>query len=171
MLNRQQKGKIIDELSEKLKKVKSVVFVDYKGLTVFQLHELRAKLKEVETEFKIAKKTLIDLALKKNSYKDISSKKMSGQIALVLNQKDEISAAKILDNFSKKEKNLKILGAILDGNFLNQEEALHLARVPSAGESLTKLVSLLNSPISGFVSVLNGNIRNLIFVLSQVKKT
>ena len=169
MLTRKQKQELIEKLSEKIKTVKSVIFADYKGLKVSELKELRRKLKESQAELKVAKKTLIDLALQKADVKDAVSKKMSGQISLVFGAKDEVSAAKILHNFSKKNEGLKILGAILDGKFLDQLQAMALAKVPSREQSFAQLVGTINVPLQNLVSVLQGNLRSLVFVLSQIK--
>jgi large subunit ribosomal protein L10 len=119
---------------------------------------------------KVARKTLIDLALQQANVKDASSKGMTGQISLVFGQKDEVSSAKILHDFSKKNEGLKILGAIIDGKFLDQPEAIALAKVPSREQSLANLVGTINAPLQNFVSLLNGNLRSLVFVLSQIKK-
>lgn len=170
MLTREQKKKLIDKLAEKLKQTKSAVFADYKGLKVSQMKELRRLLKDAEAEFKVAKKTLIDLALKKAGIKETSVKNMSGQIALAFDFKDGVSAAKTIDKFAKKNEGLKILGAILEGKFLGEGDAKALAKVPSREQSLARLVGVLNAPLSGFVSVLGGNLRNLVFVLSHIKK-
>jgi len=168
MLTRKQKQELIEKLSEKIKTVKSVIFADYKGLKVLQLKELRRKLKESQAELKVAKKTLIDLALQKAGVKDAVSKTMSGQISLVFGSKDEVSAAKVVHSFSKKNEGLKILGAILDGKFLDQPQAMALAKVPSREQSLAHLVGAINAPLQNFVSVLQGNLRSLVFVLSQI---
>lgn len=170
MLTRKQKQELIEKLTEKIKTVKSVIFANYKGLKVSELKELRRKLKESQAQLLVAKKTLIDLALKGTGIKDAVSKKMEGQVSLVFGLKDEVSAAKILQNFSKKNEGLKILGAILGGKFLGQTEAVSLAKVPSREQSLAQLVRTINAPLPGFVSVIGGNLRNLVFVLSQIKK-
>lgn len=169
MLSRQQKQQIIEQLSEKLKAVKSAIFVDYKGLKVSELKDLRKKLKPLESELKVVKKTLIDLAIKKAGFENISSKNLVGQIGLALGYKDEVSAAKTLHNFSKKNENLKILGAILEGKFLEQNEAIALAKVPTREQSLAQLIGTIKAPISGLALVLSGNMRKLVFVLSQIK--
>ncbi len=170
MFTRTQKQEIIEKLAEKLQNIKSAVFVDYRGLKVSQLKELRRKLKAEQGELKVAKKTLIDLSLKKAGFNDISPKSLLGQIALVFSNKDEISAAKILDQFSRQNKNLIILGVIFEGKLLGQKEALALARVPSKEQSLAGLVGTLNAPIANCVYILRANLRNLVFVLSQIKK-
>lgn len=169
MLTRKQKQELIEKLSEKLKIAKSVVFADYKGLKVAQLKELRRKLKGSRVELKVAKKTLIDLALKEAGIKDVSSKSLDGQVALAFSFNDEISAPKLLNEFSRKNVSLKILGAILEGKFLEQAQAMVLAKIPSREQSLSQLVNVLNAPVSGLVSVLQGNLRGLVFVLSQKK--
>ena len=168
MLTKKQKQELVEELGKKIQTVKSVVFADYKGLKVSDLKELRRKLKESQAELKVAKKTLIDLALQKADVRDAVSKTMSGQISLVFGSQDEVSAAKILHNFSKKNEGLKILGAILEGKFLDQPQALALAKVPSREQSLGQLVGTINAPLQNFVSVLQGNLRSLVFVLSQI---
>ena len=170
MLTKKQKQELIEKLGEKIKSAKAVIFADYKGLKVSQLKDLRRKLKESQGELKVAKKTLIDLALQKLSVKDAILKKMEGQISLVFGKEDEVSAAKVLYDFSKKNEGLKILGAILEGKFMDQSQALALAKVPSREQSLAHLVGAINAPLQNLVSVLQGNLRSLVFVLSQIKK-
>jgi large subunit ribosomal protein L10 len=169
MLTKKQKQELITELTDKIRTAKSVIFADYKGLKVFELKDLRRKLKESQGELKVAKKTLIDLALQKAGVSDAVSKKMIGQVSLVFGDKDEVAPAKILYNFSKKNEGLKILGAILDGKFLGEAQAQALAKVPSRQQSLGRLVATINAPLQNLVSVLEGNLRSLVFVLSQIK--
>jgi large subunit ribosomal protein L10 len=170
MLNKKQKQDLVEILVDKIKSAKSVVFADYKGLKMPDLKELRKTLKAANGGFQVIKKTLIDLALKKADMGEASAKKMEGQIALAFSDKDEISAAKILNDYSKKNENLKILGALLEGKFLNEKEAVSLAKIPAKEQLLANLVGSIASPLSGFVSVLQGNLRGLVFVLSQIKK-
>lgn len=159
MLTRKQKQELVDKLAEKFEKAKSAVFTDYKTLTVAQMKELRRKLKEAGAEFKVAKKTLFDLAVKKAKLENVSTKKMEGQIAVAFGIQDEVSAAKALGSFSKKNDGLKILGAILEGRFLDKSEAVALSKVPTREQSLAMLVGALQ-----------GNMRKLVYVLSEIKK-
>ncbi len=159
MLTRKQKQELIDKLAEKFGQAKSAVFADYKTLSVSKLKELRRKLKEAGAEFKVAKKTLFDLAIKKAKLENISTKQMDGQIAVAFGATDEVSAAKALGNFAKKNEGLKILGAILEGRFLDKSEAVSLSKVPTREQSLAMLVGALQ-----------GNMRKLVYVLSEIKK-
>lgn len=170
MLNKKQKQELVQNIEEKIKGAKAVVFADYKGLKMADLKELRSKLKGVKGTFKVVKKTLIDLALKSTEMGETKAKKMQGQMALAFSDQDEVAAAKILSDFAKKNDNLKILGGILEGKFLDESQTKALAKIPGKEQLLANLVGSIASPISGFVSVLQGNLRGLVFVLSQIKK-
>ena len=165
---KEQKQKIIDDLKEKIDKQKSMVFVDYKGLKVNQLFDLRKKLKKADAILMIAKKTLIGLAIKDKKI-EIENKELKGQPAIVFGFKDEISPAKILNEFSREFENLKILGGYFENQFRNAEEMICLARLPSRQELLAQITRSVSAPISNFVNVLQGNIKGLIHILTKIK--
>ena len=169
MLTKIQKQNLVKDLAERLSKMKSAVFADYSGLSVAKMTELRRELKKQGVEIKVAKKTLIDLAFKKAGIKKVEAKKLMGQIVLVLGYQDEVAPAKILYNFGKGEEHLKILGGILNNDFIESQAIIDLAKLPSRQELLTKLVGSIAAPLSGMINVLQGNLRNLIYVLAQIK--
>lgn len=166
-LTKQQKQNIIDDLKEKIDRQKSIVFVDFKGLKVKDLSVLRKKIKEVEGQLKVAKKTLIKLVLEKAGLK--LEKNLEGEIALICAFKDSLSPLQKTYQFSQTNENLKILSGFFDGKFIEQEEIMTLARLPSREELLARLVGSISNPISGLVNVLQGNLRGLVYVLSQIK--
>jgi large subunit ribosomal protein L10 len=166
---KEQKRKILEELKEKIEKQKIMIFIDITGLKSKELFLLRKKLKESGDELKVAKKTLINLILKEKKLDLVDVKKMVGEIALVFGFKDEILPAKTVFEFSKENKNLKILGGILEKNFLNQEKIEELALLPTKEELLVKLIGNIFAPISNFVYVLKSIPQSLIFVLSQIQ--
>ena len=167
MLNKNQKKEIIEKLTEDIKNSKSVVFVDFKGLKVNDTRALKKDLRNSGASLKVAKKTLINLALEKAGVK-IDARLMEGQIALAVSDADETSPAKIIDGFSKKNKNIKILAGLLGSKIMKLEEIEALAKLPSKEELLAKLVGTLNAPISGFVNVLAGNLRGLVQALNAM---
>ncbi len=99
-LTKTQKQEVLEDLKEKIAKQKAVVFVDFTGLKVKALSDLRKKIKAAGDEIKIAKKTLFGIAFKKAGF-EFDSKKLKGEIALVFGYKDEISPAKITNQFAK----------------------------------------------------------------------
>ena len=166
-LSKVQKQKIIENLKEKIQKQKAIIFVDFKGLETKDLVILRKQLKETGGELKVVKKTLLGIAAKSLG---VIIKKLKGQIALVLGYQDQTSIAKILYNFSKENENLKILAGFLENQIIEKEKIIELAKIPSREELLAKLVGSIKAPMSELVNVLEGNIRNLIWALSAIKK-
>jgi len=167
MLTKKQKQEIIEELADKIKRQKILVFTDFRGLGVGEMQELRSQLREADIEYKVAKKTLIKLALEK-AKKKVDISQFKGSLALAFGWEDPVMPVKIISKFTKQHKDLEILGGLMEDKFLSTEEVKELAKIPSKDELLIKLITSLKSPISGFVNVLQGNIRNLIGVLSTI---
>jgi large subunit ribosomal protein L10 len=167
MQTKQQKKQIVENLTEKLKNSKAVVFSDYKGLAVKDMMKLRKDLREQGINFSVTKKTLMSLAFK-NAKIEANIKEMEGQLAIAVSSQDEVEAAKIMAKTAKENENLKILGGILGVKFLGVEEVMALSRLPGKEELLSRLVGSINAPISGLVNVLAGNLRGLVNVLKAV---
>jgi len=170
MLTKNQKRELVKDLTEKLSKIKTAIFTDYTGLSVVKMTELRRQLKEQDAEMRVIKKTLVDLALKESKAADFQIKKLNGQLAVVFGYCDEVAPAKVLYNFSKKEEHLKILGGLLENSFVNSEQVISLAKLPSRPELLGRTVGAIAAPLSGFINVLQGNLRNLVYVLANIKR-
>lgn len=170
MLTKNQKIELVNELIEKIKSAKASIFVDFKGVKVKELTELKKTLRKSEVEYIVVRKTLLDISLEKAGVKDPNVKKMDGQVAISLSNADEVSAAKIIDEFAKKNENIKILGGVLGSEIMSELEAKALAKIPSKEQLLGQLVGSLNSPISGFVNVLAGNMRGFVQVLNAIKE-
>ncbi len=167
-LSRSQKQKIVEDLKDKLSRQKAVIFTNIQGLKVKNLTELRKKLRKEEIDYKMVKKTLFKIALPKN-FSEFNLKEKEGEIAAAFDYKDEVSPAKILYQFSRANENLKIIGGIIGGKFFQKEEVLFLAKLPPREQLLAKLVGTINAPIAGFVNVLQGNIKSLLYLLSNLK--
>jgi large subunit ribosomal protein L10 len=168
-ITREKKKKILEQLREKIEKQKIMIFIDFTGVKSKDLFSLRKKLKELGNDMKVAKKTLINLALKEKNLNVVDVRKMLGEIAVIFGIKDEISGAKTVYEFSKENKNLKILGGILEKRFIEPEKIEELAKLPTREELLAKLVSSISAPISNFVYVLRSIPQNLVLVLNQIQ--
>lgn len=175
-LTKEQKQNIIKDLKDKIDKQKSMAFVDFKSLKTKDISELKEKLNEADSTFKVAKKTLIEIAFKEKDI-NLDKKKLDGQTAIVFGFKDQFSPLKTVYKFLKENENLKILGGYVpeekekaeEYKFLESEQIMELAKLPSKQELLGQLVGSIKAPVSGFVSVLQGNIKGLIYVLSKAK--
>lgn len=169
-ITKQKKQEIIKELADKLDRQKAAVFADFSGLKVKDLTDLKNKLRQKGAEFKVAKKTLMNLALKQKGI-DADTKTMAGEIAMAMGYDDEVSAAKELQEFSKTNPNLKILGGLLENKLIDAAQVLSLALLPSKAELLAQLTGSLAAPSRNFVGVLQGNLRGLVQALSQIQKS
>jgi large subunit ribosomal protein L10 len=168
MLTKKQKEQVIEDLVDRIKRQKILVFTDFSGLKVSETRDLRKKLKEAGIDYKVAKKTLIKLALEK-AKKAVDVMQFKSSVALVSGYNDPIMPAKIISQFSKEHDKLKILGGLIDNKVLTVEEIKELAKILSREELLAKLVWSIKSPVSGFVNVLRGNLRNLMGILTALQ--
>ena len=152
MMNKEKKQTYISEMTTQLDKSEAVIVTHYQGLTVNQLDELRAKMREHGIIFKITKNRITKLALEKTKCKDLSNL-FSGPTAVALSE-DAITSAKILTNFSKENNNLKILGGIMGNDILDVAGIKNVAALPTLDEARAKIVGILRSPAQKIVSIL-----------------
>jgi len=152
MMNKEKKQSYISEMTTQFDKSEAVIVTHYQGLTVEQLDELRAKMREHGIIFKITKNRITKLALEKTRCKDLSDL-FSGPTAVALS-KDAITSAKILTNFSKDHKNLKILGGIMGNDILDVAGVKNVATLPTLDEARAKIVGILRSPAQKIASIL-----------------
>ncbi len=170
MLTKNQKKELVKDLAEKIKTAKSIVFADFKGIKVKDLTLLKKELRKEKVDFRVVKKTFINIAFKETGI-EMDAKKMDGQVAISIAKEDEIAPAKILSKFAKNNENLKIISGILESKILSKEEIKALASLPSKDELLAKLVGTINAPVSGFVNVLAGNMRGLVQALKAISES
>lgn len=165
-----QKQAFIRDLKEKLDQQKIILFADFSGLKAKEMSKLRQKLKESDALFWVGRKTLINLALQEKGLLS-EIERFKGQLALILGFDDEVQPAKILYQFQQEHQAPTILGGLFENKFVEKEEVINWATLPSQAELRAKLVGSLSSPLTGWLSVLQGNLRNLIYVLSGINPT
>ena len=152
MMNKAQKKNYISEMKKFFNDNDSILVTHYQGLTVKQLDELRKIMRKHGIIFKITKNRITKLALEKTKCKELSDL-FSGPTAVALSN-DAIASAKILTNFSKDNKNLKILGGIMGNDILDVAEVKNFATLPSLEEARAKIVGILRSPAQKIASIL-----------------
>jgi large subunit ribosomal protein L10 len=151
-MNKEQKKNYISEITKQFEDSEAVLVTHYQGLTMTQLDELRAKMREHGIIFKITKNRITKLALEKTKCKDLSNL-FIGPTAVAFS-KDAIISARILSKFSKENENLKLLGGIMGNEVLDLAGVQNVANLPTLDEARAKIVSILSAPASKFVSIL-----------------
>ena len=152
MMDREQKKNYIEKMKDFFTKNESVLVTHYKGLSVKQIDELRAVMRDKDIKFQVTKNRITKLALdgtKCSKLKDL----FSGPTAVAFSQ-DPITSAKILTNFSKENQNLKILGGIMGKDILDVAGVKNIATLPSLDEARAKIVGILRSPEQKIASIL-----------------
>ena len=152
MMNKEQKKNYIEEMTNKFENSKAIMVTHYQGLTMTQLDELRAKMREYGIHFKVTKNRITKIALEKTKCKDLTNL-FTGPTAVTLSN-DAIMSAKILTKFSKENENLKILGGIMGKNVLDVAAIKNVATLPTLEEARVKIVGILRSPAQKIVSIL-----------------
>ena len=152
MMNKNQKKQYIDEMTSQFDKSEAVIVTHYQGLSVSQLDDLRKRMREHGIIFKITKNRITKLALEKTKCKDLSNL-FTGPTAVAFSS-DAIISARILSKFAKDNENLKLLGGIMGSEVLDREGVQNVANLPTLDEARAKIVGILATPASKFVSIL-----------------
>lgn len=166
---RPEKVAVVTEIKEKLSRSQGTILTDYRGLNVAQATELRKRLREAGVEYKVVKNTLTILAAREGGFEDIVSL-LTGPTAIAFGYDDPVAPAKVISQFAKENQDLEIKGGLLDGKMLDVEGVKALAELPSRDEMLAQVARAFQAPISGLVNVLQGTIRNFVYVLDAVRE-
>ena len=161
----------INALVECVKSSQAIFIVEYRGLRVSQSTNIRRAVKASGGEMKVAKNTLMRIALKEAG--EITADSIdTGPNAYIFAYDDASATARALRAFSKERGNeaLVIKGGILEGKVISKEQALAIADLPTREVLLATLLGVLNGPIRSFVTVLSGPSRGLVTALSQIKE-
>lgn len=137
---------IVDEIADKLKAAKTTVVVDYRGLTVSEVTELRKQLREAGIEFKVYKNSLTRRAAEASELAGLNDA-LTGPNAIAFSNEDVVAPAKILNDFAKKHEALEIKAGVIEGNVASLEDIKALAELPSREGLLSMLLSVLQAPI------------------------
>ena len=152
-MKREEKEKLVTELSEKLNSAQSLYYTDFTGLNVKRMTELRRRLKKAGVEYVVIKNTL---ALRAVNESGLVSDTLKGPTGLVV-AKDPVSAAKVLTDFAKEnEDRPTVKGGLLSGKKIDNAQLKRLASLPSREQMLADLGAGMQSPMAAFVGAING---------------
>jgi len=165
---RSQKEVELKQIIDNLNRAKAVVFADYQGMNMKQLSDLRDVLRDQNAKLIITKNTLLQKALN-NEQLTIDNELFSGSTATLFAYDDEISPIKALVKALKDNSIGKVKAGFLGSDLMDEAGIQKLATLPSKDELRGKTVGVLVAPLQGIVGVLNGNLRNLVYALNQIR--
>ncbi len=169
-----EKQEIVASLKEELTSAKGAVLTTYKGLTVAQDTKLRRALREAGVSYHVVKNTLTTIAAKEAGF-DGLVEHLNGTTALASSKEDAVAPAKVISEFIKKNKLgdagiLTMKVGLVEGRVIDASEVEALASLPSREVLLAKVLGSMQAPITNTVSVLQGVIRNAVYVLDAIRQ-
>ncbi|ARK28502.1 50S ribosomal protein L10 [Halalkalibacter krulwichiae] len=148
----EQKKQVVSDIAAKLRDSKATVVVDYRGLNVSEVTELRKQLREAGVEFKVYKNTLTRRATAEAELTELNEQ-LVGPTAIAFSAEDVIAPAKVLNEFAKKHEALEIKAGVIEGQVASVAEVKALAELPSREGLLSMLANVLQAPVRQFALV------------------
>jgi large subunit ribosomal protein L10 len=167
MLTRAQKQEQIDTLRGMLAPANGLFVMDFTGLSVGEVTELRRKVREARGNYRVVRNTLARLALAETDHRELQGL-LEGPAAVAYTDQDAVLLAKALADFAKTHEKLRFRGGLVEGQLLDAQQAKQVAALPSKKELVAKLLFLLQSPMRRLVTVLNAPVQGLASSLHQI---
>ena len=166
-----EKQQAVAGLKGKLELAKGAVLTNYRGLNVAQDTQLRAKLREAGVEYRVVKNTMTRIAAKELGIDGLDPY-LEGPTAMALSTVDPVAPAKLLADFIKENKlqGMEIKAGILEGKVIDANSVKALATLPPKEVLIAQVLCGMQAPIAGFVTVLSGTLRNLVYAIDAVRK-
>lgn len=163
-ISRDKKNTLVAELNTLFAEAKGTAFAAYQGLSVADLQVLRGQAREQGVVIKVVKNRLVRVALAAtDSYKDVDTSSLTGQLVYAFSADDEVAPAKVLNEFAKTNPALAIAGGLsTDSGLLSAADAIALAALPSKSQLIAEVVAQLLSPVHDVTNALSGNLHALL---------
>ncbi len=167
-MDRAQKEKVVEELGQIFESSGVVVVAHYQGLTVAEMQDLRARMREAGGSVRVAKNRLAKIALDGSQMADISDY-LTGQTVLTYSE-DPVAAAKVADEYAKQNQKFSILGGAMGGTKLDQAGITSVAKLPSREELIAQVVSCIGAPASNIAGAIGAPASNIASILSTIEE-
>jgi large subunit ribosomal protein L10 len=166
MKSKGKKKEELDNLKKDLADAKNLFVAQFRGMTVAQDTELRGKIRDTKSKYRVVKNTLVKKAAEGTAAEQVA-KAFDGSTAIAYNASDPVSLAKALTAYAKANPLFVFKAGMVEGRVINLDAIANIAAMPSKEELIAKLLFLINSPAQRLVTALNGVARNLAVVLQQ----
>lgn len=158
----------VEEFRKLVDGAKSIVFTDYRGMTVEEMTALRTKLRETNTVYSVIKNNLFKIAIKDTTYVKDTEQVLEGTVAVAINHTDGIAPLKTLTEFAKQSKKMVLKAVVLDGRYFPEDQIEALSKLPSKQQILGMLVNVLQSPVRRLTTALRSPAQKLVGVMNAV---
>ena len=166
-MTRAQKQEQIDTLKGMLAPAHGLFVMDFTGLSVGEVTELRRRVREAKGNYRVVRNTLARLAVAETSHQALQHL-LTGPAAVAYTDQDAVMLAKALAEFARTHEKLRFRGGLVEGQLLDAQQAKQVAALPSKKELVARLLFLLQSPMRRLVTVLDAPVRGLAVSLHQI---
>lgn len=163
------KQEVVDEIVEKINRAQSVVLVDYRGLNVDEVNQLRSQYRSQNVDYKVYKNTMMRRAFDKAGVEGMDEF-LVGPNAVAFSYDDPVSAAKVSQQYAKENEKLVIKAGLVDGKPIDVKGIISLAKLPSREVLIAQALGGFNAPIQGLANVMQGTISGFVRCLNQVRE-
>lgn len=171
-MTREEKAQVVAELTDVIDKASGMYFTNFQGMSVLQANTLRAELRKQGIQYKVAKNTLIKLALEKSGkLTDDLSKSLVGQTGIAFGFEDPVAPARVLKEFTEKNADKPALKlAYLEGVTYPGSDLKRVAALPTKQEVMSSIVGSIAAPIAGLAGVLGALQRDIVYLMDAIEK-
>ena len=162
-----QNTEMLANIKSDLENAKAMWVVDYRGLTVKEIQQLRREIREAGASMKVYKNTIMHIALAETDGPNMDEI-LAGPSAFVIADEDPVASAKAIKTFAASNENLVIKGGMMDGAYVDAEQVKAIASLPSREELIAKLLGTINNPLVQTVRVLNAPMEALVRTISAI---
>ncbi|CUS78717.1 LSU ribosomal protein L10P [Candidatus Kryptonium thompsonii] len=169
-MKKEEKSKIIEEISEKISKSKGLVLADFTRMTVAEVNELRRELKSAGVDYKVVKNTLLKIAMQNVGGYDGLFKYLEGPTAVAFGYDDPITPVRLIKKIKGKIEKPSVKAIFIEGQVYDGSKLDELANLPSKSDIIAGIIGSVIAPASGIVWTLNAVLSELVLVIDAIAK-
>ena len=169
-MNKQEKAESVAEIKDLVGGASALFLVDYHGISVENVNQLRRDFRKEGTTYKVFKNTLLKRALQDAGGYDELLDKLTGMTAVAFAGENFVAPAKIIKKYFDDKKNLKFKGCYIESTFYGEEQLNVLASMPTKDEIMASIIGSIQNPATGIVGAINAVMRDIVSCVDQISK-
>ena len=170
-MKKEEKGEMIEQIKELIKKSPSMFLVDYRGVNVADINKIRSDFRKEGVTYKVFKNTLFKKALEQSGGFEKFNPQLIGMIGVAFTGENFVAAAKVIKKYFDEKQKLSFKGCYIDSTYYGADQLNTIASMPTKDEIMAGIVGSIAAPASGIVGAINAVIRDLVSVIEEVGKT
>lgn len=169
-MNKQEKVESVAEIKSLVDSASALFLVDYHGIKVADVNQLRRDFRKEGTTYKVFKNTLLKRALQENGGYDDLLDKLTGMTGIAFAGENFVAPAKIIKKYFDDKKNLRFKGCYIDSTFYGEDQLNVLASMPTKDEIMASIIGSIQNPATGIVGAINAVMRDIVSCVDQISK-